>query len=74
MGTANDLLDSAERLRRQLSKRRTAIPPMENGRRIGTVSDRAMRRCASTGRSSRESLMSCSDSGSAATMTSGGET
>jgi hypothetical protein len=37
MTNASDLRDRAEEFRRQLPERRTATPPAENGRRIGTL-------------------------------------
>ena len=37
MSDPNDLRDRAERLRRQFPLRRSATPPQENGRRIGTI-------------------------------------
>ena len=37
MNDANDLRDRAERLRQQLPEWRTATPPAENGKRIGTI-------------------------------------
>lgn len=37
MSTASDLRDRADRLRQQMPPRRSATPPQENGRRIGTI-------------------------------------
>jgi hypothetical protein len=37
MSTAQDLRDRAGQLRQQLPPRRSATPPQENGRRIGTI-------------------------------------
>jgi hypothetical protein len=37
MSDTNDLRDRAEQLRRQFPPRRSATPPQENGRRIGTI-------------------------------------
>ena len=37
MTDSNDLRDRAERFRQQLPERRSATPPTENGRRIGTI-------------------------------------
>jgi len=37
MSNALDLRNRAEQLRRQLPERRTATPPQENGKRIGTL-------------------------------------
>jgi Transcriptional Coactivator p15 (PC4) len=37
MSNASDLRNRAEQLRQQLPERRTATPPQENGKRIGTI-------------------------------------
>ena len=72
--TASDLRTAAAELREQLPPRRTATPPAENGKRIGTIersADEQIRVNWANTKGSRSSRSAC---GSAAPMGAGGPT